>query len=78
MSKKMNRRSFVKKSALASAATMVGLSFQERTLSAKTLDNEAARAAGSSNTGMPMGRIGKVVWSNTIKKEVESCRSSGS
>ena len=60
MSKKMNRRSFVKKSALASAATMVGLSFQERTLSAKTLDNEAARAAGSSNTGMPMGRIGKV------------------
>jgi len=60
MSKKMNRRSFVKKSALASAATMTGLSFQERPLSAKTLDNEPARAAGSSNTGLPMGRIGKV------------------
>jgi hypothetical protein len=60
MSKKINRRSFVKKSAFASAATMAGLNFNERTLSAKTLDNDAARAAGSSNTGLPMGRIGKV------------------
>ena len=66
MSKKMNRRSFVKKSALASAATMVGLSFQERALLAKTSSSEAAPAAKPSDSGLPMGRIGKVKISRLI------------
>jgi anaerobic selenocysteine-containing dehydrogenase len=45
MSEKMNRRSFVKKSALASAAGLVGLSLQEQALLAKTSCKEAAPAA---------------------------------
>ena len=60
MSKKMNRRSFVKKSALASAAGLVGLSLQERALLAKTPGKEAAPAA------KPIGRIGKVKISRLI------------
>jgi hypothetical protein len=60
MSKKINRRSFVKKSALASAATMAGLSFQEQALSARTSGNKADSAEKPSNTALPMGRIGKV------------------
>jgi len=66
MSKKINRRSFVKKSALASAASLVGLSFQERALLAKTTSNEAARTAKPSNADLPMGRIGQVNISRLI------------
>ncbi|MHC4311418.1 MAG: twin-arginine translocation signal domain-containing protein [Planctomycetota bacterium] len=60
MPTKMNRRSFVKKSALASAATVAGLSFQEQALSAKTSSNKADSTEKPSNADMPMGRIGQV------------------
>jgi hypothetical protein len=66
MSKKINRRSFVKKSALASAATMVGLSLQQRALLAKTSSNEAARTAKPSNTDLAIGRIGQVKISRLL------------
>ncbi len=59
MSKKMNRRSFVKKSALASAATMAGLSFQEQALSAKSSSKKADSTEKPSNADLPMGRIGQ-------------------
>jgi len=65
MSEKMNRRSFVKKSALASAAGLVGLSLQEQALSAKSPSKEAA-AAKPAKPGLPMGRIGKVKISRLI------------
>jgi hypothetical protein len=66
MSEKMNRRSFVKKSALASAAGLVGLSLQEQALSAKTSCKEAAPAAKACDSGLPMGKIGKVKISRLI------------
>jgi hypothetical protein len=66
MSKKMNRRSFVKNSAIASAATMVGLSFEQRALLAETASNEAAPKARPSNADLPMGRIGQVKISRLI------------
>jgi hypothetical protein len=62
----MNRRSFVKNSAIASAATMVGLSFEQRALLAETSSNRAAPAARSSNAGLLMGRIGQVKISKLI------------
>ncbi|MHC4387741.1 MAG: hypothetical protein ACYSX1_03945 [Planctomycetota bacterium] len=64
MSEEMNRRSFVKKSALASAATMVGLGLQEHALSAKSCCK--APAAKCTDSGLPMGRIGKVKISRLI------------
>jgi len=66
MSKKMNRRSFVKKSALASAVSLVGLSFQERGLSASGSSKEASPVAKPSNADLPMGRIGQVNISKLI------------
>jgi len=66
MSKKMNRRSFVKKSALASAATMVGLSFQEQVLSARTSGNKTDSAEKPSNADMPVGRIKHVKISRLL------------
>ncbi|MHC4575425.1 MAG: twin-arginine translocation signal domain-containing protein [Planctomycetota bacterium] len=66
MSEKMNRRSFVKKSALASAAGLVGLTFEERALLAGPSRWEAAPKAGPSNAGLPMGRIGRVNISRLI------------
>lgn len=66
MSKKMNRRSFVKKSALASAVSLVGLSFQERGLSASGPSKEASPVAKPSNADLPMGRIGQVNISKLI------------
>jgi len=66
MAEKMNRRSFVKKSGLASAATMVGLSLQERVLLAKTSRKEAVSAVNLSKADLPMGRIGKVNISRLI------------
>jgi len=56
MSKKMNRRSFVKKSTLASAATMVGLSYEEQALSARTSGNKADSPEKPSNAGLQIGR----------------------
>ncbi|MHC4259557.1 MAG: hypothetical protein ACYSTF_03990 [Planctomycetota bacterium] len=66
MSEEMNRRSFVKKSALASAATMVGLSLQGQALSAKIPGKEATPAAKACDSGLPMGRIGQVKISRLI------------
>ena len=62
MSEKMNRRSFVKKSAFASAAAMVGLSFQEQALLAKT----PRTTAKLSNAGLPVGMIKHVKISRLI------------
>ena len=66
MSEKMNRRSFVKRSGLASAATMAGLSLQGRALFAKTSSKAVAPAVKPSNTSLPMGRIGQVNISRLI------------
>ncbi len=51
MSEKMNRRSFMKKSALASASAMIGLSLES---------SNALAIAKTSNAGLEMGKIGHV------------------
>jgi hypothetical protein len=66
MSKDFSRRSFIKKSGLASAATIAGLSLQERLLSAETSGNKAASAAKPSNTDLPKGKIGRVTISRLL------------
>lgn len=66
MSNQMNRRSFVKKSGLASAATMIGLGLHERDLVAETSGDKAAPATRSSNADLPMGRIRQVNISRLI------------
>ena len=51
MSEKMNRRSFMKKSALASASAMIGLSLES---------SNALAITKTSNAGLEMGKIGHV------------------
>ena len=66
MSEKMNRRSFVKKSTLASAATMVGLGVSEQAVSAKSSSEESASSARPSDGGLPVGRIKHVKISKLL------------
>ena len=58
MSKNMNRREFVKKSLVASAAVTGALSFEEKNLLAQM--NKPSKAPAGSVKGLPMGRIGKL------------------
>lgn len=58
MSKNMNRREFVKKSLVASAAVTGALSFEEKNLLAQM--KKAAKKPAGSVKGLPMGRIGKL------------------
>ena len=66
MAEKINRRSFMKKSALASAATAVGLSYNNRGISAKPVTGEVEAVPDDAATGMPMGKIGNVKLSRLI------------
>ncbi|MFB0551947.1 MAG: hypothetical protein ACETWQ_01430 [Phycisphaerae bacterium] len=64
MSENMNRREFVKKSLVASAAVTGALSFEEKALLAQM--KKAGKAPAGSVKGLPMGRIGKLNISRII------------
>ncbi len=65
MSQNIDRRSFIKKSAVASAAASVALSFEEKALLAR--DEKAKKPADAKPTGkMAMGKIGNVEISRLI------------
>ena len=64
MSKNMNRREFVKKSLITSAAVTGALSFEEKTLLAQM--NKPGKVPADSVKGLPMGRIGKLKISRII------------
>jgi len=60
----MNRREFVKKSLITSAAVTGALSFEEKTLLAQM--NKPGKVPADSVKGLPMGRIGKLKISRII------------
>jgi hypothetical protein len=64
MSKELDRREFVKKSLLASAAVTSALSLEEKTLLAQM--NKQSKPSADSVKGLPAGRIGKVKISRII------------
>jgi len=64
MSKELNRRDFVKKSLLASAAVTLALSLEEKALLAQM--NKQSKPSADSVKGLPAGRIGKVKISRII------------
>lgn len=64
MSKKLNRREFVKKYLLASAAVTSALSLEEKALLAQM--NKQSKPSADSVKGLPAGRIGKVKISRII------------
>ncbi len=65
MAESLNRRSFIKKSAIASAAAAVALSFEEKALLAR--GEKADKPANAKPTGkMAMGKIGNVEISRLI------------
>ena len=64
MSNNMNRREFVKKSLVASAAVAGALSLEEKALLAQM--NKPGKAPAGSVKGLPMGRIGKLKISRII------------
>ena len=64
MSKNMNRREFVKKSLITSAAVTGALSFEEKTLLAQM--KKPAKLPADSVKGLPAGRIGQVKISRLI------------
>ena len=64
MSKNMNRREFVKKSLITSAAVTGALSFEEKTLLAQM--KRPAKLPADLVKGLPMGRIGKLKISRII------------
>jgi hypothetical protein len=66
MAEKINRRGFMKKSALASAATVVGLSYKNRGLSAEPVNTQVSTVPDDPKTGMPMGKIGNLTISRLI------------
>ena len=67
MSKNLNRRSFLKKSIIASTgAAAIGLSLEEKALLAKTREKSTAPASEGSVKGLPIGRIGNIKISRLI------------
>ncbi len=64
MPKELNRREFVKKSLLASAAVTSALSLEEKALLAQM--NKQSKPSADSVKGLPTGRIGKVKISRLI------------
>ena len=56
MSKDINRRSFLKKTAAASTGAALTLSFEEKALLAVTAKKPAAKIPGDSIKGLPMER----------------------
>ncbi len=65
MPKKINRRRFLKKSLVISAAGLT-LSFEEKALLAKLVDHPDTQTLGQSVGGLPMGRIGNLKISRLI------------
>ena len=66
MSKNLNRRSFLKKSIIASTGASLGLSLEEKALLAKAKEKPTTPASEGSVKGLPMGRIGNVKISRLI------------
>ena len=64
MSGKLDRRDFLKRTAITSAGAAIGLSLEEKILLAK--EKTAASAPKPSAKGMPMGKIGKIEISRLI------------
>lgn len=63
MSESLDRRGFLKKSVIASAGASIGLSLNEKTVSAQ---ESVVPALDVSNNTLPMGRIGNVKFSRLI------------
>ena len=66
MSKNINRRSFLKKSAITAAGTTLGLSFEEKVLLARTSQESIPPAPASNVKALPMGKIRDVKISRLI------------
>jgi len=66
MSENLNRRSFLKKSVIASTGTVLGLSLEEKALLARTTKKPAEAVSEGSTKGLPIGRIGNVKISKLI------------
>ena len=66
MSENLNRRSFLKKSVIASAGTVLGLSLEEKALLASTTKKPAETVSEGSTKDLPIGRIGSVKISKLI------------
>ncbi len=60
MSGNLNRRNFLKKTAVASTGAVLALSFEEKALLAAPTKKPAARLPGGSIKGLPMGKIHNV------------------
>ncbi len=60
MSENLNRRSFLKKTAVVSTGAALALSFEEKALLAAITKKPAAKIPGGSIKGLPMGTIGNV------------------
>ncbi|MHC4397193.1 MAG: twin-arginine translocation signal domain-containing protein [Planctomycetota bacterium] len=60
MSEELNRRGFLKKSAITSAGAALGLSLEEKILLAKETEKTATKTPKAPARGMPMGKIGKL------------------
>lgn len=60
MSKKLNRRSFLKKAIVASTGTTLGLSLEEKILLARTVRKSTIAAPESSSKELPIGKIGNI------------------
>ena len=74
MAKKIDRRSFLKKSAVVSAAAIGGLTLEEKILLAGRNKNDQFKKdkAKPDSKSMPTGRIGNVSWTNYDKYNQKS------
>ena len=66
MSKDVNRRSFMKKSFIASAGASMALSLEEKLLLAQTKKKSSVPAKKEGTKGMPMGKIGNLKVSRLL------------
>jgi len=66
VSEYMNRRRFLRNSAMVSAGAALALSLEEKTLLAKMSERSSALQPGSSGKGIPSGQIGNVRISRLI------------
>src|SRR4030042_1436120 len=66
MSKKLNRRKFLKDSIIASAGAAIAMSLEERILLAGQASESSRPDVGTSVKGLPIGKIGNVRMSRLI------------
>ena len=66
MSENVNRRSFLKKSIVASTGASLGLSFEKKASLAKAAGKARTEMQEDSNKGLPMGKIGNLKISRLI------------